>query len=142
MPALSVLSAELGYPVDEAAIAARLAVLSDRDDQVVYVACDGEGVVSGWIHGAEQMLLECGVRCEILGLVVSSRCRRQGVGHRLADAVERWAAERGLPEVSVRSNIVRVESHPFYETRGYARVKTQHAYRKRLAAPQPAGGRS
>jgi hypothetical protein len=34
--------------------------------------------------------------------------------------------------VSLRSNIVRPESHAFYEKIGYARFKTQHAYRKRL----------
>jgi hypothetical protein len=32
----------------------------------------------------------------------------------------------------VRSNVVRAESHQFYERLGYARVKTQHAYRKRI----------
>jgi len=39
---------------------------------------------------------------------------------------------RGLESVAVRSNIVRTESHPFYERVGYQRVKTQHAYFKRL----------
>jgi hypothetical protein len=34
--------------------------------------------------------------------------------------------------MAVRSNVTRTESHPFYERLGYARVKTQHAYRKRL----------
>jgi hypothetical protein len=28
--------------------------------------------------------------------------------------------------------VTREESHPFYERLGYTRVKTQHAYRKRL----------
>jgi hypothetical protein len=28
--------------------------------------------------------------------------------------------------------VARTESHPFYERLGYARAKTQHAYRKRL----------
>ena len=35
--------------------------------------------------------------------------------------------------MTVRSNVVRHESHPFYERVGYERTKTQHAYRKRLA---------
>ena len=39
---------------------------------------------------------------------------------------------RGLGEVSVRSNVIRAESHPFYERLGYVRFKTQHAYRKRI----------
>ena len=47
-------------------------------------------------------------------------------------AVEEWAAERGLGQLSVRSNIVRAESHPFYERLGFVKLKTQHAYRKQL----------
>jgi hypothetical protein len=34
--------------------------------------------------------------------------------------------------MTVRSNVVRAESHPFYERLGYVRSKTQHAYRKHL----------
>jgi GNAT superfamily N-acetyltransferase len=96
----------------------------------VLVATGADESVVGWIHGAEQLLLEVGSRCEILGLVVSSGHRRSGIGQRLLTAVEIWAADRGLPEVSVRSNVLRESSHPFYEKHGYRHVKTQHAYRK------------
>lgn len=128
--AIAALSAELGYPVESADIEARLRRLAAAD-QVVLVATAGAAVV-GWIHGSEQLLLEVGSRCEILGLVVSSAHRRSGIGQRLLVAVEGWASERGLPEVSVRSNVLREASHPFYEKHGYRRVKTQHAYRKSL----------
>jgi hypothetical protein len=47
--------------------------------------------------------------------------------------VEEWAREREIDEGGVRSNVVRTDSHPFYERLGYTRVKTQHAYRKGLA---------
>jgi len=60
---------------------------------------------------------------------------RSRVGRRLVAAVEEWAADRGLEEVTVRSNVVRPEAHPFYERLGYRRAKNQHAYRKSLAAP-------
>ncbi len=104
-----------------------------RPAEVVFVAeLTPHGVV-GWLHGAEQELLESGARCEILGLVVDPDHRGGGVGRRLVAAVEQWAALRGLGQMAVRSNVVRAESHPFYERLGYVRVKTQHAYRKRLA---------
>jgi GNAT superfamily N-acetyltransferase len=90
------------------------------------------GGVVGWIHGAEQELLDSGRRCEITGLVVDPPARGQGVGRRLVEAVEAWAAARGLGQLAVRSNIIRVESHPFYERLGFVRAKTQHAYRKQL----------
>ncbi|MGE5243775.1 MAG: N-acetyltransferase family protein [Betaproteobacteria bacterium] len=129
-PRLAALSGVLGYPVAPEALALRLERLLARSDHTVLVA-DRGGVV-GWVHAAEQELLEYERRCEILGLVVDAEVRGQGVGRRLVSAVERWAAARGLSEVAVRSNVVRTESHPFYERLGYSRVKTQHSYRKRL----------
>jgi len=125
------LSGVLGYPVGPCVVSERLAHLLARDDNAVFVAVDA-GRVVGWIHGAEHELLETGRICEILGLVVDASIRRGGAGSTLVAAVEEWAALRGLPQVSVRSNIVRVESHPFYERLGYVRVKTQHSYRKNL----------
>jgi GNAT superfamily N-acetyltransferase len=129
--AIAGLSAELGYPVEPAETRRRVQALADASSQIVLVATIGDEVV-GWIHGADQLLLEVGSRCEILGLVVSSGHRRVGIGERLLSAVETWARERSLREVSVRSNVLRESSHPFYEKHGYRRAKTQHAYRKSL----------
>jgi GNAT superfamily N-acetyltransferase len=133
VPRLAALSEELGYPVSEGALADRLTRVIGRPDQIVVVACNDTGEAVGWIHGAEQLLLEVGPRCEILGLVVSKAERRHGTGRELLAAVEQWATARQLPEISVRSNVLREESHPFYEKMGYVRAKTQHAYRKPLA---------
>lgn len=110
----------------------RLQSVLSRTDEVVLVAGTERESTLGWIHGAEQRLLESGRRCEILGLVVDSAHRRAGVGQQLVAAVEQWAAGRGLVEVSVRSNVARPESHPFYERLGFRRTKTQHVYRKRF----------
>ena len=79
------------------------------------------------------MLLESGERAEIVGLIVTSSARRSGTGLALVKAAEKWAVEQGMPSISVRSNVARVESHPFYERLGYVRTKTQHAYAKQLA---------
>jgi GNAT superfamily N-acetyltransferase len=127
---LAALSGELGYPVDADAMSARLARLAASDRDAVLVAeLPGAGVV-GWIHAAEQELLESGRRCEILGLVVGVAVRRAGAGRALVAAVDTWAAGRGLREITVRSNVARAESHPFYERLGFIRHKTQHVYRR------------
>jgi GNAT superfamily N-acetyltransferase len=128
---LAALSSELGYPVTPDEMAGRLADLLGREGDIVLVAED-DGRVVGWVHGSEQRLLESARRCELLGLVVDAGMRGRGVGRRLVPAVEDWARPRGLEVMAVRSNVTRAESHPFYEHLGYARVKTQHAYRKRL----------
>jgi len=134
--AVAALSDQLGYPVAAEAIAARLERLLGRDDQLVLAAVADDGELAGWIHAAEQDLVEAERRCEILGLVVDGRRRRGGIGRGLVAEAERWAASRGLRQMSVRSNVAREQSHPFYEAQGYGRVKTQQVYRK------PIGGSS
>jgi GNAT superfamily N-acetyltransferase len=129
---LAELSEILGYPVASSSLASRLERLLARTEDAVFVAEAESGVV-GWIHGAEQELLESGRRCEILGLVVDGAYRGQGVGRVLVTAVEQWAATRGLEQMTVRSHVARAESHPFYQRLGYVRTKTQHAYRKALS---------
>jgi len=132
-PAIARLSGELGYPVQARTMRERLERILERDEHVVFVAETTE--VAGWIHAAEHELLEIGRHCEICGLVVGSGQRGNGIGRRLIEAVEEWAPSRGLKQISVRSNVIRPESHPFYESVGFERYKTQHAYRKRLALP-------
>ena len=135
------LSGVLGYPVTADALSQRLVRLLSSDEDVVFVAEHGSGDLVGWIHGAEQELLETGRHCEILGLVVDASHRGRGAGRQLVEAVESWTAARGLDEIAVRSNVLRAESHPFYEALGYVRAKTQHAYRKHIdRAPAPRSG--
>ena len=125
------LSGTLGYPVSAQAMEQRLTRVLKLETHSVFVA-ERNGEVVGWTHGAEQEMLELRCRGEIWGLVVAENERGRGVGRRLIEAVEKWARDRGLENMSVRSNVVRPESHPFYERIGYARYKTQHAYRKSL----------
>lgn len=132
-PRLGELSAVLGYRVATEAVVERLTRLLGRADDTVLVAELPSRRIVGWVHGSDRELLESGRRCEILGLVVDAEHRRQGVGRRLVAAVETWATRRGLQEIVVRSNVMRAESHPFYERLGYVRAKTQHCYRRRLA---------
>jgi GNAT superfamily N-acetyltransferase len=131
---LAALSGELGYPADADVMAGRLESIGRRPSDLVLVAeLEPAGLV-GWIHAAEQAVLEYGLRAEILGLVVDQRHRQHGVGRALVAAVERWAADRGLAQISVRSAVTRDASHAFYERLGYQRIKTQHAYRKPLGS--------
>jgi GNAT superfamily N-acetyltransferase len=125
------LSGTLGYPVTAEAMAERLGRVLPLETHAVFVA-EVSGEIVGWTHGAEREMLELGCRCEILGLVVAEGQRGLGTGRRLVEAIEQWARGRGLDHIFVRSNIIRPESHPFYERIGYERYKTQHAYRKSL----------
>lgn len=130
---LAELSGQLGYPATAAEMGDRLAVLLARPGaHAVFVAEQPDGSVRGWIHVAVRELLEYAPLGEILGLVVDGAARRGGVGRALVEAAERWVRDQGLGDIMVRSNAARAESHPFYERLGYARIKSQHVYRKPL----------
>lgn len=125
------LSGQLGYLVDADEMSRRLAlVLADPDRAVLVV--DAGGNLLGWLGVEQRTTLEGGAQAEIVGFVVDSQVRRSGVGQRLLAAAESWARGHGFDELRVRSNVARVESHPFYEKHGFVRRKTQHVYSKRL----------
>jgi N-acetylglutamate synthase-like GNAT family acetyltransferase len=130
---LADLSEVLGYPLQTEVVKRRIERLLSRPMHLLLVADSPDTGVAGWIHAAEQDILETGRSCEILGLVVAANQRGNGIGRRLVERVERWAGANGLNEISVRSNILRTESHPFYQRLGFVRIKTQHVYRKRVA---------
>ena len=131
--ALAHLSGVLGYPATVEQITERLPLIDRDPDQVLLVA-EGDGRVAGWLHATEQIILEYGRRCEIVGLVVDAEVRGVGIGRALMEAAEAWAMERGLGTVSLRSNVVRTEAHAFYQHLGYRVIKTQLALRKELGS--------
>jgi GNAT superfamily N-acetyltransferase len=127
------LNGTLGYPFSLDVMKERLDRVLAAEARVVFVAEIANAVV-GWIEGGEQEILAVGRMGEILGLVVADSTRRHGVGRKLVEAVEEWARGRGLTGLTVRSNVIRPDSHAFYERIGFTRFKTQHAYRKSLDA--------
>ena len=129
---LARLSAQLGYPQVADAFERRLRRLLISADHPVLVATDDDARLLGFIALERRLMLETGERVEIVGLVVDDAARRHGIGQALVDAAIDWAREIGLREVVVRSSTARVESHPFYEDAGFARIKSQHVYLKRV----------
>ena len=125
------LSSQLGYPTTEIKIRSRLQRLLASPLDLVLVAASNDTVV-GWIHGVLSQLLESEFRVEISGLVVDESFQRQGIGRKLVQHIEEWANERGVGELSVRCRTTRLEAHKFYESLGFAAVKTQIAFRKQL----------
>lgn len=126
------LAGELGYPVETAAMVVRLHEVLPLPQHRVTVAQDGRGGLLGWIAVERRFTLESGERIEIVGLVVDAASRGSGVGRVLVADAEQWALAQGFDAIGVRSNVVREGSHPFYESLGFARVKTQRMYRKML----------
>jgi len=131
-PAIAALAGVLGYAVEPEEMGNRLSRVLARGEDTVLVAASGADELAGWLHGARHTLLTSPLTCEILALVVSARHRRLGVARGLVTTLESWARSHGVTTLTVRSNIVRLESHAFYASLGYDRIKTQHVYRKPL----------
>lgn len=129
--AITRLVGQLGYAASEADITRRLDQLLADPNQLLVLAVR-EDVVLGFIAAEQRLILETGHFIEIVGLVVAVEARKLGIGGQLLGVTEAWARQRGMASIRVRSNAARVESHPFYESHGYARKKTQHVYAKNL----------
>lgn len=126
------LAIELGYPNSEGDIASRLGILIAQPSRFVAVAAGAGPGLLGWVAAERRLLLESGEVAELVGLVVAEAARRSGVGRALVAAAEQWARGQGMLAISIRSNVARLESHPFYQGLGYIRKKTQHSYARRL----------
>lgn len=126
------LAGELGYPMEATTMAARLRATLPLPQHRVTVAPDEHEGLRGWIAVERRLALESGEHIEIVGLVVDAATRGKSIGRALVADAEHWALAQGFDAIGVRSNILRDGSHPFYESLGYLRAKTQHAYRKPL----------
>ena len=131
IPTIAMLSGELGYPLEEDVVRSRMAHLAVLPEHAIIVAETDRAVV-GWVHVHAHRSLVSGERADIYGLVVSRDVRRRGIGRLLMAEAERWARERRLDLVVLRSNVQRPESHAFYPAIGYEHFRTQAVYRKRL----------
>ena len=129
--ALASLSTQLGYPADAATMRDRLHRIQSQRVGCVFVAVDDEKVV-GWTHVVERIHLEDLPFAEIAGLIVDENARNTGVGASLLRAAEAWAQEHGYEHMRVRSNVIRERAHRFYDREGYARLKRQLVFEKRL----------
>ncbi|HEY0502714.1 MAG TPA: GNAT family N-acetyltransferase [Lysobacter sp.] len=129
---LARLSGQLGYPQQADVFAARLRRLLISADHPVIVASDDGRTLLGFVAIERRLMLETGERVEIVGLVVDESARRRGIARALVGAAEDFARGIGVADLMVRSNVLRDESHPFYEGAGFTRTKTQHVYLKRL----------
>lgn len=130
--AVSELSGELGYPLEPAAMAARIEHMKACNTRDALVACPGDGSIVGWIEMEVVEHLTSDRTVLISGLVVAAEMRSRGIGKMLLQGAEQWAKARRVRRMLVRSRITREDAHRFYEREGYVRVKTSAVFEKPL----------
>ena len=129
--AFASLATQLGYNSSPSQVEKRLTAVL-HDSKHLILAADAAGEVVGWAHAYLCCLVETDMYVELGGLVVDESHRGRGVGAKLLAEVEKWARQNGARAVSLRSNTIRSKAHKFYAARGYAQIKTQHAFRKSI----------
>jgi GNAT superfamily N-acetyltransferase len=132
VPAITELSAELGYPTQPEEVAVCLENLMALEDHEVFVAQVAEAGVVGWVHVSGAYHLMMRPNAELGGLVVRDGWREQGIGRLLLERAEAWARERGYARMRVNSNAARQGVPAFYEHLGYERIKMQNVFYKLL----------
>ena len=121
-------SNDLGYKCEEQFVKERLEKL-DAVREVVFVA-ELDGAVAGYVHAEMYSLLYWEPMVNILGLAVSSDCRRKGAGKALMKQVEDWAKEKEIKEIRLNSGGTRKEAHGFYRAIGFDDEKMQIRFLK------------
>ena len=115
--------ADLGYDCSCEFVSTRISNLDKRREKV-FVA-EVNGVVAGYIHVEKYETLYFEPMINILGLAVSSKFRRCGIGRMLLNCTESWASEVGINKIRLSSGNSRKEAHSFYRAMGYNNEKGQ-----------------
>jgi len=130
VPALARLAGELGYASSKEQMTRRFARVSADKEHRIFVAEDASGAVIGWVQVHFTRWLASDARGEVVGLVVAAGARGRGIGRRLMEAAETWTKAQGGTLLALRSNILRKETHTFYEKLGYTVTKTSLNFSK------------
>ena len=114
---------DLGYDCSCEFVSTRISNL-DKGREQVFVA-EVNGIVAGYIHAEKYQTLYAEPMINILGLAVSSKFRRHGIGRMLLNCTECWANEEGINKIRLNSGTSRKEAHSFYRAMGYNNEKGQ-----------------
>ncbi len=125
------LATELGYQSTPSEVVARMETVLKDAQQGAWVAVKNEHII-GWVHVAVRQTLTAATHAEVVALVVSNANRREGIGATLMAETEKWAREKGLGLLRLRSRNDRTEAHRFYERIGYRHDTTSLTFVRKV----------
>lgn len=121
------LSAQLGYPLSLDQIEKNIHAVLINNDHNAFVAMINNQVV-GWIGVSHSLQIEVEAYTEIHGLVIDENFRNAGIGKKLIERAKEWAREKGNTKLQLHCNVIRTETHKFYEYLGFKEIKQQKVY--------------
>ena len=124
---LAELSQQLGYKTEVNNLFIRTNEILQSKNDSIFVAT-AEDKIIGFINAFKTVRIETPVFIEIAALVVDEKNRKQHIGENLIAAAVKWADGLGIHKIVVRCNVLRKETHRFYERLGFVEVKEQKVF--------------
>lgn len=124
---ITTLALQLGYHNRIKELTRRLEFILESNYDCVFIAQVEEQII-GWIHALVAVRVESSIFVEITGLVVDEDYRNKQIGQKLIGAVKDWSNALEIPLIKVRCNVIRTESHKFYEALGFILDKEQKVF--------------
>jgi hypothetical protein len=121
---------DLGYQCDKTLVKLRISQLDDEREAVFVAIFDNQ--IVGFIHVERYNTLYFETMANILGLAVSTKFRKHGIGKALVEKAEDWANENDIALMRLNSGATRSGAHEFYRHLGYSSEKNQLRFVKRL----------
>ncbi len=125
------LSVQLGYqPTLDTVISGLEAMAKTEGYEVVVITQNN--VVAGWMSLGVRLRIEDVPFFEVLAIVTDEAKRGSGFGKALMRYAEANAHEKNIPLVLLYSNVIREESHKFYNRVGYQKYKQAFLFRRNI----------
>ncbi|MFN0255484.1 GNAT family N-acetyltransferase [Pedobacter ureilyticus] len=121
------LSEQLGYGNNFEMLLGRLQEIIPLKDHAIFVA-KAEGKIVGWLHCLICLRVESPLFVEVTGLVVDENARGQQIGKNLIETSKKWSQNRGISTIRIRCNVLRTETHKFYQALGFFSTKEQKVF--------------
>lgn len=128
---IHLLSNQLGDENDITLLFNRLKQILSLKDHAVFVA-QMDGKIVGWLHCLVCLKVESPLFVEVAGLVVDENVRGQQIGKRLIEASKHWSRHQDIAIMRIRCNVLRTESHQFYQALGFISNKEQKVFEMNL----------
>ena len=124
---ITALALQLGYENKAKELFRRLEFILESNYDCIFIAQHDDQIVA-WIHALVAVRVESPLFVEITGLVVDENFRNKQIGQKLLEAVKDWSNALEIPLIRVRCNVIRTESHKFYEALGFTLDKEQKVF--------------